>query len=398
MLTNMGRRLPAREAALVPRPIRVLHVLDKLGVDGSTIHGVTQALLQWIPDFSPGQYQFTVCSLRAPEKGGEVLQQAGIKTIFLSKSKLDPTTLYSLLHVIRQEHPHVLHLHGFGATTFGRLASLITGIPNIVHEHAILTGQPLYQNLADSLLSSLTTRAVAVSEPVRDYITHDRRIRSDIVEVFHPGTPLAGFSPPGPEVLQATRDEFGIRPEEHVICFVGRLAYEKGVTYLLDAAKLALRAVPDTRLLIVGDGPERAHLQELAEQYAIAAQVTFTGYRSDVLSLIGISDVVAIPSFAEGGPTTFLEAMKMRVPVVGTSVGLMAEGIREGETGFLVPVKSVEPLAQKLIYLLEHLEEAHQMGERSWEVCQQYSLENAVGRLHALYMDLAAQSRQRWHN
>ena len=378
-----------------PQPVRVLQVLDKLGIDGATIHGVTRAVLDWIPEFDPAQFQFTICSLRAPDASDAIVQEAGLRVVYLNKGKFDPTTLFSLLRLIRQERPHVLHLHGFGASTFGRLASLLTGTPNIVHEHAVFPGQPAYQIMADALLSPLTHRAVAVSETVRQYMIEDRKIRPELLQVFHPGTRLRDFQPPGPETLQATRDEFGLRPDAPVICFVGRLAPEKGVTYLLEAFTRLLPAVPDAWLLLVGDGPDHDRLAQMAQQCGVADRVIFTGYRSDVLALIGISQVMAIPSFpqasfAEGGPTTFLEAMKMRVPVVGTPVGLMAEGIRDGETGLLVTAASAELLAEKLLYLLQNPDEARAMGQRSWEVCQQYSLENTVARLSELYTTLAA--------
>jgi hypothetical protein len=151
-------------------PIKVLHVIDKLGARGSSIHGITQLLAQSIPMFDPQDFKFTVCSLRWPEPAGKVLEDAGVRLFYCSRSKFDPLTLIDLLRMVRRQRPHILHLHCFGAGNFGRLAGWWNGLPNIVHEHVVIQRQPAYQTLAEILLSPLTTRAIAVSKPVRNKI------------------------------------------------------------------------------------------------------------------------------------------------------------------------------------------------------------------------------------
>jgi len=371
-------------------PIRVMHVIDKLSVSGSGTHGITRAIDWWITHFDSRQFQFTVCSLRFPEVAGETFKKKGIPIYFLSKAKFDPATLTSLLKLIQQKKPNILHLHGYGASNFGRLASSLTGIPNIVHEHLVIENQPFYQNIADSLLSPLTTQAIAISPPVLDFMVARRKIKPEILETFFYGIPLSEFKLPKQDEVIQERESLGITPDEQVIFYAGRLAEQKGLIYLLKAAILILKDFPKTRFLIVGDGPDMSMLQSFSLQEGIADRIIFTGFREDIPILLSLSDVVAIPSLYEGGPLTLFEAMNLCKPVVGTPVGLMGDVIQQGETGFLVPCKNVDILAEKLIYLLANPQLAQNMGKKGWEVCQNYDISNSVKKLSEIYIQLVA--------
>ncbi|ESA35871.1 group 1 glycosyl transferase [Leptolyngbya sp. Heron Island J] len=383
--STMSRQSDSRVA-----PIRVMHVIDKLSVSGSGVHGITKAIEWWIPRFNQQEFQFTVCSLRSPEPAGEILNQQGIPTVFLNKGKFSLTTLTSLLSLIRHEKPHILHLHGYGAANFGRLASLLTGIPNIVHEHAVLPNQPFYQTLADTLLSPLTTRALAVSEAVREFMIHERKVQPTKLETLVIGLPLAACQAPHSEELREKRADLGIADDEQIVCTVGRLDTQKGQIYLLKAAALILRELPKTRFLIVGEGPDRSMLQSVAQEEGIAEQVVFTGFRNDVPALLTMSDIVAMPSLWEGLPLTLLEAMNLHKPVVGTYAQGIGEVIQDQETGFLVPIKNVDFLAARIIYLLKNPHLARTMGEQGWKRCQDYDIMHSVQRLSDMYRTLSA--------
>ena len=377
------------------QPIHVMHVLDKLSVSGSGVHGVTKALEWWLSSFRErSQFKFSVCSLRAPEPAGSLLERQGAQVFFLDKGKFDPTTLTGLLGLIKREKPQILHLHGYGACNFGRLASLISGVPNIVHEHVVIHNQPLYQTVADTLLSPFTTRAIAVSKQVYDFMVCDRKESEQKIETLIIGLPVEDFQTPEPEIVQTTREHLGISSDEQVVCTVGRLDTQKGQTYLIQAAASILQVLPNTRFLIVGEGPDRAMLESAARSAGIDKQVIFTGLRQDVPALLALSDVVAIPSLYEGGPLTLLEAMNLNKPVVGTPVGFMGELISEGVTGCLVPCQNAHLLADKLIYLLKNSDTARKMGQTAGQICrEQYDISNSVERLSEIYLELANTQR-----
>ncbi|MEM9809039.1 MAG: glycosyltransferase family 4 protein [Cyanobacteria bacterium P01_D01_bin.56] len=370
-------------------PIRVMHVIDKLSVAGSGVHGITKAIEWWVPRFNKKEFQFTVCSLRTPEPAGELLNRKGIPTVFLDKGKFSPGTLTALMRLMKYEQPHVLHLHGYGATNFGRLASWLTGVPNIVHEHAVLPKPPLYQSVADTLLSPLTTKALAVSTQVYDFMHAVRKERRNKLETLIIGIPLDEFQAPPQQQVQATRSQLNIAPAEPVICTIGRLDAQKGQTHLLRAAPKILQTFPKARFLIVGDGPDLRKLQSLVKTEGITERVTFTGLRRDIPALLSLSDVVAIPSIFEGGPLTLLEAMNLAKPIVGTPVGFMPDLIEDGKSGFLVPCRNASQLAEKIIFLLQHPQVAKTMGQQAQDICQNYDISRSQQRLGEIYRDLA---------
>jgi glycosyltransferase involved in cell wall biosynthesis len=372
----------------LPEPIKVLHVIDKLGVRGSSVHGVTKYLAWNTPRFDRQRFQFVVCSLRGPEPGGEILEQAGVRLFYLGRNKFDPRTLLDLLKLIRIEQPHILHLHGFGAGNFGRVAGLLARIPHIVHEHVILDDQPLYQTIAERLLSPSTTKAVAISGQVRDYMVTRRKINPAKIEVLFYGIPLEEFRAPDPRDVLAERAALGIAADELVVSTIGRLDKQKGLIYFLRAAAILSRKMPKVRFLMVGDGPDREMLESFARQEGIDQRVIFAGYRKDVPLMLSLSNVFAIPSLFEGGPITLFEAMSMAIPVVGTPTGLMPDVIRDGENGFLAPVGNVEVLAAKIGDLLENPEKARNLGQRGWETSRAWGTAPVIRRFSEIYEEV----------
>lgn len=370
------------------RKIRVLHVMDKLGVGGSSIHGVTRALSWWLPRMDRSEFEFSVCSLREPEDAARFFEDENIEVRFLDRGKFDPRTVWDLLSIIQKAEPDILHMHGYGSTNFGRIAGALMGIPRIVHEHVVIEDQPAYQTLADTILSPLTTRALAVSPPVRDFMIERRKVNPQKLETFFFGIPLGDFEPSEDSVIKSKRRELGLRSGQPVVCCVGRIDTQKGQRYLISAAKKVTEEIPEAVFLIIGDGPELEQRQQQRDQLGLEGTVLFTGHRDDVPDLLAMSDVAALPSLWEGGPITLFEAMRVGKPVVGTPVGLMPDVIEDGRTGYLVPPKEVDPLASRLVELLQDPERAEQMGRAAREAVKEYDMSKAVERLTRIYREV----------
>ena len=367
----------------------VLHIMDKLTVGGSNIHGVTRALSWWLPRMDPSEFSFSVCSLRGTENAARFFEEEGIGVRFLDRGKFDPLTLRDLMSLLRDINVDILHLHGYGATNFGRVAGMLAGIPRIVHEHTVIEDQPAYQTIADYVLSPLTTRAIAISPTVRDFMVERRKIEPEKIDCFFYGIPLEDFTPSEPSVIERKRQNLGIHSEQPVVCCVGRLDTQKGQRYLISAAEKVTDEFSKVAFLMVGDGPDLKDLKHQRRKLGLEEAVVFTGHRDDVPDLLAMSDVVALPSLWEGGPITLFEAMNVGRPVVGTPVGLMPDVIEEGHTGYLVPPQEVDPLASRLISLLRNPDRANQMGTLAQKKVQDYSMSNAVERLSEVYREVA---------
>ena len=148
----------------------------------------------------------SLVSLRRKDLSEETLDALGIDITYLERSKFDPLTLPALLRIIDAKKIDILHLHGYGATTFGRLAGAIRGIPAIVHEHANLTDTPWFQKVADRLLEPYTDIAIAVSQSTADFVVQARLIPGAKIKVVYLGVPLEEFSRAGaPAEIAAAR-------------------------------------------------------------------------------------------------------------------------------------------------------------------------------------------------
>jgi glycosyltransferase involved in cell wall biosynthesis len=137
------------------------------------------------------------------------------------------------------------------------------------------------------------------------------------------------------------------------VLFVGRLVKEKGVAELLDA--LARLARSDTELVVVGDGPMRGRLERLAGDLAVGDRIRFVGAvpHAEVASYLARARVVVVPSWFEERGRVVLEAMANGAPLVGTRTGGIAETVRDGVNGLLVPVRDPLALTSAIARVLE---------------------------------------------
>lgn len=159
---------------------------------------------------------------------------------------------------------------------------------------------------------------------------------------------------------QTPRESFGKR-----VLFIGRLAPVKGGPLLLEAFARALKVHPDATLTVVGDGTERPALEAQAARLGLGEAVIFAGYRTQeqVAEHLAQSDMLVLPSFAEGVPVVLMEAMASRIPTIASRVAGVPELVRDGETGFVTPPGDLDTLSDRLIRLMSDPDLCRQMGE-----------------------------------
>ena len=132
------RLVPGTGMAVTPRRLNVVQICDHLGWPGTRMHGVKRLFAWMIPRFDAARFRVSLISLRAPDTSGDRLEDHGIDVTYLARSKFDPRTLPALLAELDRRGTDVVHLHGYGATTFGRLAAARRGWPARLHEHCNL--------------------------------------------------------------------------------------------------------------------------------------------------------------------------------------------------------------------------------------------------------------------
>src|SRR5437870_4388376 len=279
------------------RPLNILQVCDHLGWEGSRMHGVKRLFSWMIPRFDRARFRVSVVSLRKKDLSEETLDALGVDITYLERSKFDPLTLPAMLRLVDERRADVLHLHGYGATTFGRLAGALRRVPTILHEHANLTDTPWFQKIADRALEPFTDIAIAVSQSTADFVVRARQIPASKVKVVYLGVPLEEFSRPRrADEIEAARRELGIAPGEFAVGTVTRLHESKGNSYLVDAAAQVVAERPQARFFLVGEGPLGPELQAQAARLGLGDRFVFAGFRRDIAATISAFDLSVSPS------------------------------------------------------------------------------------------------------
>jgi glycosyltransferase involved in cell wall biosynthesis len=376
------------------RPIRVLQVCDHLGWEGSRMHGVKRLFAWMIPRFDPSRFEVSLVSLRRRDLSEETLDALGIDITYLEKSKFDPSTLPALLRVIDAKQIDILHLHGYGATTFGRLAAARRGLPAVLHEHANLTSTPWFQKIADRVLERYTDLAIAVSRSTAEFVIGARLVRPDRVRVVYLGAPVVEFSKSrSPEELEQIRRELGILPGETAIGTVTRLHDSKGNEYLVRAARRVLDARPQTRFFLFGEGPLRPSLEVEAAQLGLGDRLVFGGFVKDVARVLSAFDISVFPSLWEGTPLTLFEALAAGRPIVATDADGLVDVLTDESDALIVPKRDSVALADSMIELIDRPERRRELGASARETARHYDIDAFVKKMERLYGILHQHSR-----
>jgi glycosyltransferase involved in cell wall biosynthesis len=365
--------------------VPVLHVCDKFGVAGSSIHGVSRLFSWWFPRYDRRRFEPSLVGLKSPEPATDRLREQGIEVSHLGRGRFDPRILGDLVREGRRRGARVLHVHGYAAADFGRLAARRLGAALVLHEHFADPSMPAYQALADRILAPLTHRAIAVSASTRDFLVRRRHVRADRVRLIWNGAPLAEFAPQGRDRRLAVRRDLGLRADAPVVGSIGRLSAQKGHRFLLDAARAVFAAVPDASLVLAGDGDQEGALRAQAAALGIASRVVFAGHRTDVPALLEAFDVFCISSTYEGTPLTLFEAMAAGKPIVSTAVDGCREVIEDGRTGLLVPPRDPEALAGALLRVLSDRSLRASLAEGARRDSSRYDIQECVEQMQALY-------------
>jgi glycosyltransferase involved in cell wall biosynthesis len=369
-------------------PAGVLHVCDKFGVRGSSIHGVSRLFSWWFTRFDTSRFDVGLVGLKHPEPATHWLEEQGIPVHHLGRGRFDPRILSDLVSLARSRKTRILHVHGYAAADFGRLAARMSGAKLVLHEHFADPSMPAYQGVADQLLASLTDRAIAVSHSTRDFLVQKRSVPAERVRVIWNGAPLGEFAPADRARALGVRRELGLPEEAMVVGTIGRLNAQKGHTHLLDAAALLRDRLPDLRMLIVGDGDLMDGLRKQAARLHLEDRVVFAGHRTDVPDLLAALDVFCISSLYEGTPLALFEAMAAGRPVVSTAVDGCREVLDDGVSGLLVPPADPEALADALERVATDGDLRVRLGQRALEESRQYDVQACVEQMQSLYDEL----------
>ena len=347
--------------------------------------GGTERLVIEICRQSRTRIDSVVCCLDERGAWAAELDALNIPVVALGRQPgFHPELARKVADVIRRHRIDVVHCHHYTPYVYGLMASLRTRVKLVFTEHGRLSdaAPSRKRQLINPFLSMLPGRIFAVSADLKKHMAAEG-FRERCVEVIYNGIDPGVRATHAHE--RAARAALGVPEHAFVAGTAGRLDPVKNLGLLLEAHALLGARVPGAHLVIIGDGPERAALEQRAAQLGVGASVTFTGYRSDVRSLMPAFNVYVNSSTYEGVSLTILEGMAAALPVVATSVGGNPEVVIDQETGYLVPSKAAA-LADAMVRLAHQPRLRRQLGDAArWRVLRHFSISRMVDQYLAVY-------------
>ncbi len=298
-------------------------------------------------------------------------------------STFGPSDVRWLTDVLERRRATICHLHTFASQVLGTRAARRAGARIVRTEHSTR----VYDDPSCWPFSRWSLRRADAVVFISDHVRKVALARAgrlllepagaQIVETVHNGVDTTRFAAPS----SANGDE----GERVRFVALGRLDRRKG----LDVALEALVSVPEAELDVVGDGDERAALEQLAARLGVRDRVQFSGYRHDVRDAVARADVALSSAREEGLGVALLEAMAMERPVVAFATGGIPEIVRDGETGWLTAERSASALAKLMRSAIDAPEERRRRGAHARRrVVERFSIDAMRDGYETIYAAL----------
>ncbi len=274
--------------------------------------------------------------VNSPSEGRfcDILREKKVKVYHLDTTRsFNWLSAVKMAQLIKKERVSLVHAHApFAGSIISSLAGKLAGVPVIIHAHlqdALSSNSFIrsYQNIMNYWTSIKCCDAIiAVSHQVKDALISEG-FDSHKFHVVHNGTPVNNQ-----KIDSNIRSQLNIPEDIPVVIHIGRLCKSKGQHLLLEAAANLHQLGQEAVYLIVGkdleqDGAYLKYLKDMAQELGINKSVHFLGHRADIPQLLGLSDLLVLPSYTEGLPLVILEAMAASLPVVATPVGGIPESV-----------------------------------------------------------------------
>lgn len=354
-----------------PRPLRVCHVSLTLKTGG-----LERLLGDIARHHNPDQCRPEFLALNEVGRFADVIRDAGCPVHTLRPAGRIGQ-LGQMIRLFRQRQFDVVHTHNTYPHINGSIAARLAGVPVVLNtRHGQRAGHGWKSRTQFRWASHLVNRIVAVSDDAASLcVEADGVARRKVIRIWN-GIDIDDFDFSGPV-------------DQPVAISVARLSAEKDFPTLLRAMAVAIRAVPELTLKLVGDGPERPALERLSQELGLTGHVEFLGERQDVPRLLAQAAFFVTSSLTEGISLTLLEAMAVGLPVIATSVGGNSEIVDDGRTGQLVPPGNVGALASAIAVMALTPARWRTLGQEGRKrVEEHFEVRRMVSDYESLYQQL----------
>jgi glycosyltransferase involved in cell wall biosynthesis len=377
------------------RPLRVVHCVLSLDVGG-----LERIVIDLVRIGKQRGGEISVLCLERPGPLAAAAVSHGAAVACLKKPPgISRRTVRLAEEFLADTRPDVVHTHQIGPLWYVGLAARRARVPGVIHtEHIdnVVKAKGFWKKLKCRGLwhraARYTERFCCVSEDIARSAARWRTVSRRKLDVVLNGVDVERFA--DRSTTPSLRPELGLAGDVKVIGTVGRLAEVKRQDLLLRGFARLHATVPKTHLLIVGDGPERGPLVELACELGISQATTFAGYQAEPERFLQIMDLFALTSRLEGLPMALLEAWAAGLPAVATAVGGVPDLVKHGENGLLIPSGDEDGLVLSLKSMLDDVNLAATFARRGQALVREhYSLQRMALDYEARYMELLSGKR-----
>jgi glycosyltransferase involved in cell wall biosynthesis len=350
--------------------IRVTHVHRIRGIGGSERH-----LLTLLPALTELGAEPVLVGLDDPDWDvAPFYEELAVPSVRIPAPRdLDPLLAVRLRRALRRLRPDIVHTHLVHADVYGALAAGRAPLVATKHNDDRFRVGPF--RFVERLLARRAARVIAITDALRRFTVEQVGLPAAKVTTIHYGldAPPPAWAPTELEL-----------PDGRLVVAVARLVPQKGV----DVAVRAMAGL-DATLVVLGEGPERARLEELARELGV--RLLLPGRVGDVGSVLGRADALVHPARWEGFGLALLEAMHCSLPVVATGVSSIPEIVADDETGLLVPADDPDALRAALGRLLADEELRRRLGQAGRERARaEFSVERMARRTLDVYRAVRA--------
>ncbi len=364
--------------------IRVLHIQETIGSGGVERRRLSLAKLLDNKDY---ELKIVCTQFKGDIKNQIESYNVEVISIGQFKGVFDFKNHIKVQRIISDYKPHIIHGAVFEGVTLAALNGFIKRVPIIIIEE---TSDPQNRswrgNLLMKIFALLSTAVIGVSPGVMEYLNGSLKIAKSKTHLINNGV----LSPRAVDSgeLDVYREKFGFLKEDIIIGSVGRMLSDqhKRFSDLIKAFAIVQKNHVNTKLLLVGEGPEVSNYKLLVDELNITNNVVFTGYQSDVAIYYRLMDIFSLVSAYEAFGLVLAEAMHCKLPVVATNVGGMKYIVRDNVSGYLAEKYDIRQIAEKLDKLVSSPDLRLILGVNGYKIAStEYNEELYVKTVVKLY-------------
>jgi glycosyltransferase involved in cell wall biosynthesis len=379
------------------KPTRLVFVLDNMRVGGTELNAVRTA-----ESLDRTRFEVQVVALSVDGPLLRRYEAIGVPVTHMPINSLHGRMMletgWRFARFLRDHRIQIVHAHDMYSNIFAVPWARVAGVPIVIASRRWWHSLPAVQlRVGNRVVFHLAHAVLANSLQVARSLHTTDRVRQRRVRVVTNFVDESAFVEPDVDRRTELRRQLAVGDDMMAIGCVARLDPVKGHDTLLKAFAIVLRAHPNARLVIIGDGPAGAALRQLSVDLGIEASVTFAGERLTGLNHHHVFDVSVLCSLSEGFPNTIIEAMAAGRPIVATAVGGTIDAVRDGLTGILVRPRQPEETATALARLLSDPALRVRLGTEAKRYAREnHRRERVIRSLETMYDELLAGQNGQW--